>query len=59
MGPQQSVIAWKRFPVHKGLGNVAALGEFGLYPIRVDVASETGDKLMLLATFEVKEAFRI
>jgi len=38
---------------------LAALGQLGLDPFRVDVAPVTGDELMLLAAFEIKKTFRV
>jgi hypothetical protein len=38
---------------------VAALGQFGLDPFRVDVAPEAGDELVLLAALEVEKPFGV
>ena len=47
------------FAVDEGLGDMAALGQFGLDPFRVHVAAETGDELMLLAPLEVEKALGV
>ncbi len=55
MRPQQRVVLRQGFAIDEGLGDGAALGQFGLDPVRVDVAPVTGDELMLLAAFEVEK----
>ena len=59
MRPEQGVVVRHRFAVDEGLGDVAALGQLRLDPFRVDVAPETGDELMLLATLEKEKTFRV
>ncbi|MNN02666.1 hypothetical protein D3C81_1153330 [compost metagenome] len=59
MWPEQCVVMRQGLAVNERLSDVAALGQLGLDPFRVDVAPETGDELVLLAALEIEKTFRV
>lgn len=55
-GPEQCNVARQALAVDEGLEDHSCLGQLGLDPLGIHVASEAGDELVLLATREVEEA---